>query len=145
MDKPISMPVKDYLMRVMSVRTNTPLKTIEAVIEFQMQGANEALVHNYSVELSGFGKFIFGHKKAQKKMEKNLSKKEVFEKMLLNPDISETKRASLNLKLENTIKFIEGLKPKLNGMEPAFGGLEELNPPISTGEGINRTDISEEK
>jgi len=117
MDKPISMSVKDYLMRKMSVRTNKPLKIIEAVIDHQMQGANEALKENNTVELSGFGKFIFNIKKAQKKLEKNLSKERVFRKLLLEPNITETRRKSLELKLENTIKFIESIKPKLEKNE----------------------------
>lgn len=145
MDKPISMSTKEYIMRVMSVRTNTPLKTIEAVVDFQMQGANEALQHHYSIELSGFAKFFFNYKKALKKMEKNLSKKENFERMLLNPDITETKRNSLNLKLENTIKFIENLKPKLDGIQQINRGLEEQSSTLKGDEGIDRTDISEEK
>ncbi len=132
-------------MRIMSVRTNTPLKTIEAVIDFQMQGANEALVNNYIVELSGFGKFLFNQKKAQKKMEKNISKVAYFESLLLNPDITETKKASVTLKLENTIKFIEGLKPKLDGIQQTTGGLGEQCAPELRTEGIDRTDISEEK
>jgi len=132
-------------MRIMSVRTNTPLKTIEAVVEFQMQGANEALVNNYIVELSGFGKFLFNHKKAQKKMIKNLSKKELFEKTLKNTDLTEQRRNSITLKLENTIKFIEGLKPKLDGVQQALGGVEEQCDSELRIEGVDRVDLSEEK
>lgn len=132
-------------MRIMSVRTNTPLKTIEAVVDFQMQGANEALLNNYTVEVSGFGKFLFNHKKAIKKYEKNLSKKEYFTNMLQNKDITETKRASLTLKLENTIKYLESLKPRLNGISTVTPGLEEFYSPQGGGEGVDRIDISEEK
>src|SRR5690349_18627084 len=96
MDKPMSMSVKDYLMKTQSVRTNTPLKIIEAVVDFQFQEVNSALhLPNVdSVEISGFGKFSFNRKKALKKWEKNISKKEYWEKALLDPDITEAKRKS---------------------------------------------------
>ena len=119
------MSVKDYLMKKMSVRTNKPLKIIEAVIEYQFHGANEALKDNNSVELSGFGKFLFNTKRAQKKLDKNLSKEIIFRKLLLEPDITETKKKSLQHKLENTIKFIESIKPKLHGIQSNIGGVEE--------------------
>ena len=132
-------------MRIMSVRTNTPLKTIEAVVDFQMQGANEALLSNYTVEVSGFGKFLFNHKKAIKKYEKNLSKKEYFTNMLQNKDITETKRASLTLKLENTIKYLESLKPRLDGFLWTSSGVEECPASQGGGEGTDRIDVPEEK
>src|SRR5688572_8805261 len=105
MDKPISMSVKDYLSRLLSIKTNIPLKTIEAIVEHQFQGANEALKANYSVELSGFGKFLFNHSKAHRKYIKNLSKKRLFESQVNNPLLSEQKRSSAQTKLENTIKW----------------------------------------
>jgi len=137
MDKPISMSVKDYLMRKMSVRTNRPLKIIEAVIEYQLQGANEALKTNNSVEISGFGKFIFNVKKAQKKYDKHLSKENIFRNLLENPSLTDIKKTSLLLKLENTLKFIESLKPKLYGNQQDGGGMEKQ---IDSSKGPERTD-----
>ncbi len=125
MDKPVSMSVKDYLMRKQSVRTNKPLKIIEAVIEHQLQGANEALKDKNSIELSGFGKFIFNIKKAQKKLDKHYSKDRTFSKQLLLPDLTEARKKSLELKLENTRKTIESIKPKLHGFCTDVGGLEK--------------------
>ena len=112
----MSMSIKDYLMRTQSVRTNTPLKTIEAVIDFQFQESNNALQQSdiHSVELSGFGKFTFSLKKATTKYNKNIMKKEFWEKALLNPDITEAKRKSFQTKLDNTIKWMEYIKPKLH-------------------------------
>lgn len=116
MDKPMSMSVKDYLIRVLSVRTNTPVKTIEAVVAHQMDGLNKAIQSNtiFSAEMSGFGKFLFNHKKAQRKYEKHLSKEKVFIEMLNRPENTEKQIASYTLKLENTKKWIEGIKPKLD-------------------------------
>lgn len=115
MDKPLSTPVKDYLIKRMSVRTNTPFKIIEAVVAHQTDGVNKAIQADniYSVEMSGFGKWIFNHKKAQKKYDKNLSKEQVFLKLLEKPDLTDRQKASYTLKLENTRKWIEGIKPKI--------------------------------
>ncbi len=125
MDKPFSMSAKDYLVKVVSVRMNIPSKTIEAIVDDQLKAANEAMVNTFSVELSGFGKFTFNHKKAQKKMEKQLSKKATFEKILLREGLTDTQKRSYQLKLDNTIKWIEGLKPKLDEFKRYSGGMEE--------------------
>lgn len=115
MDKAISTSVKDYLIKRMSVRMNIPSKTIEAIVAHQMEGINKAIQadNKFSVEMSGFGKWIFNHKKAQKKFDKNLSKEAMFSKFLENPELTERQRASYELKLENTRKWMEGIKPKL--------------------------------
>lgn len=115
MDKPISMSVKDYLIRVLSIRTNTPVKTIEAVVNHQISGITAAIQKPgiHSVEMSGFGKWLFNHRKLQRKWEKNLSKERVFLKLLQNPDLTPKQIASYTLKLENTRKWMEGIKPKL--------------------------------
>ncbi len=70
MDKPISLSMKDYLIRRLAVKLMTSEKTIETVINHQFQSANEALLNNKTIEISGFGKFIFNDKKALKKMSK---------------------------------------------------------------------------
>lgn len=146
MDKPISMSVKEYLMRVQSVRTNTPLKIIEAVVDFQFQEAHAALSNQYSVELSGFGKFLFNTKKAIKKYEKELSKKRVFENILKDITISDKKRKSTELKLQSTIETLALLKPKIDGikLESNNGGVEKQSDSPQTDEGTDRQDISGE-
>ena len=115
MDKPISTSVKDYLIKKMSVRTNTASKIIDAVVSHQIEGINKAIQNDsiFSVEVSGFGKFLFNHKRAKKKMEKNLSKEVLFSSYLENPELTDKQRASYTLKLENTRKWMEGIKPKI--------------------------------
>ena len=51
--------MKDYLIRRLAVKLMTSEKTIETVINHQFQSANEALLNNKTIEISGFGKFIF--------------------------------------------------------------------------------------
>lgn len=115
MDKPRTMSVKDYLIRVMSLKTNTPIKVIEAVVNHQSQALNKALQHDeiFSAELSGFGKFIFNHKKAKKKFDKNLSKQALFNHTLETEELTDKQRSSSELKLRNTENWINNIKTKL--------------------------------
>ena len=114
MDKPTSMSVKDFLIRKLSVQLMTAEKTIESVVNHQFQSANLALQDSESVEISGFGKFYFNKKKAERKMEKMLSKAALFEKQTNDSSLSEQKRKSAANKLANTLVGIETLKPKLH-------------------------------
>lgn len=125
MDKPISMSVKDFLIRKLSVQLMTSEKTIEAVVNHQFQSANVAMMENDSVEISGFGKFLFNRKKAEKRMEKMLSKKEMFENQTNNDLLSEQKRKSAANKLANTIQGIDTLKPRIYGFRSDLRRMEE--------------------
>lgn len=113
MDKPQSMSVRDYLVRTLAVKLMVPEKTIDAIVVHQFHEANAALQGNDSIEISGFGKFLFNQRKAQKKMEKLLSKDRVFREIIANPETSEAKRQSAINKLNNNTLSIETLKPKI--------------------------------
>ena len=63
------MSVREYIMRKMSLRTNTPLKIIEKAIAHQFISAYGALKNNDSIEFSGLGKLVFNTKKAEKKLD----------------------------------------------------------------------------
>ena len=52
MDKPISLSVKDFIIRKMAVKLMMSEKTIDDVINHQFNSANEALKYNNSVEIS---------------------------------------------------------------------------------------------
>jgi len=126
MDKPMSMSVKDYLIRKMSVSLMMSEKTIEAIVNHQFRSANIALQDNNTVEVSGLGKFYFNYKKAVRKMEKMMSKANMFYSQMNNMELSEQKRQSATNKLVNTLAQIETLKPKLNvEHQPDLRGMEE--------------------
>ena len=139
MDKPQSLSVKDYLIRKMAVNLMVPEKTIEAVISHQFNEANVAMRTNDSVEISGFGKFLFNKKKAIKKMEKFLSKKRWFEN-LLTTELTEKQRNRTMVILESVNNSIEFLKPKLYDTElfANSGGMEKQADSSSTSEGADR-------
>lgn len=126
MDKPRSLSVKDFLIRKMSIKFNTPEKVIEAVVNHQFQSATLAFNDQKSVELSGFGKFLFNEKKAVKKMESMLIQKQVLEQTIIDETATDRKRKAAEVKLESLLQAIEILKPKIN-YEPKsdIRGLEE--------------------
>jgi hypothetical protein len=113
MDKPISLSVRDYLIRKMAVKMMLPEKTIETVISHQFSSANEALSTNKSIEIAGFGKFYFNDGKAKKKLDKMLYQKELFESILLMEDITPKKRQNTQTKLMNIQLAIDVLKPRV--------------------------------
>lgn len=110
MDKPISMSVKDYLVRTLAVKILTSEKVIEAVVNHQFQSANEAMDLNDSVEIAGFGKLFFNNKKAIKKLEKLNIKKEFMERVINDVNTSEQRKRSATVTLEKTVIQINQLK-----------------------------------
>ena len=113
MDKPISMSVKDYLVRTLAVKMMVSEKLIETVINHQFQSANEALDLNNSLEIAGFGKFYFNEKKAKKRLEALEKKKAGMEKIIADEATSEQRRKSSKVTLEKTEALINLLKTKV--------------------------------
>lgn len=141
MDKPVSMSVKDFLIRKLAVELLTSEKTIEAVVSHQFRSANVALQDNHTVEISGLGKFHFNYNKAVRKMEKMVSKVNLFYSQVNNMELSEQKRISASNKLRNTLAQIETLKPKLNvEHQPDLRGMEEQVDSSRTYEGADKAD-----
>jgi len=124
-DKPISLSVKDYLIRKMAVKLMTSEKTIEAVVNHQFQSANEATHQHKSLEISGFGKFLFNEGKAVKTMQKYLSQKALFEKKAVDETLPEAKRRAAGLKLQTALDNIRDLKPKMYDSFSDLRGVEE--------------------
>ncbi|NBV29783.1 hypothetical protein EBS02_12375, partial [bacterium] len=97
MDKPVSLAMKDWLIRKLAPKLLLSEKTIEAVINHQFQSANEAMLNNKTVEISGFGKFIFNDKKAIKKMAMYKQIEKALVNILSKPDVGEAKRRSTEI------------------------------------------------
>ena len=112
MDKPISMSVKDFLVRTLAVKMMMNEKTIEAVVNHQFQSANEAMDLNNSLEISVFGKFYFNEKKAIKRLGQLNAKKQAIQKIIIDETTSEQKKRSSNVTLEKTEALINLLTTK---------------------------------
>ena len=114
MKKPQSMSVKEWIIKKMSINMVISEKTLDAVVTHQFDSANDALNINKSVEISGFGKFYFNYKKAVAQYNKLLAIKRAYENMLLDENITDTKRNAVTLKLQIIETSIKTLKPKID-------------------------------
>jgi nucleoid DNA-binding protein len=133
MDKPISMSVKDYLIRTLAVKMMMSEKVLETVINHQFQSANQAMDTNNSVEISGFGKFYFNEKKAKKRLISLEGKKKLMERYIKDPNVSDQKRHASKVTLEKTEALINLLKSKITYEDQLLSdirGLEEQ--PVSS-------------
>ena len=126
MDKPISMSVKDYLVRTLAVKMMISEKTIETVINHQFQSANEAMDTNNSIEISGFGKFYFNEKKAKKRLEDLTRKKNLMLEFIASAETSEQKKRSSQVTLEKTEALINLLKSKITYEDQLLSDLRGL-------------------
>lgn len=106
--------MKEWLIRRLAPKLLLSEKTLEAVINHQFQSTNEALLHNKTVEISGFGKFYFNDKKALKRMRKLEDIKAALERQLANPELNEQKKRVAAIKLNATLENITALKPKID-------------------------------
>lgn len=136
-DKPTSLSVKDYLIRKMAVKMMVSEKTIETVVNHQFQSANEALASSKSLEISGFGKFYFNQKKAEKFLKKLEMIKDALEKRLEDPNLSPARRYMAEFKLRITSDAIVDLKPRLYDISD-LRGLEEQSSTTQGTEGADQ-------
>lgn len=113
-NKPMSMSVKEWIIRRMAVNMVIPEKVIDAVITHQFDSANDALNLNKIVEISGFGKFYFNQAKAEKQLVKWNLIKEAYENILLNDSTTIEKRKNTEVRLEKLLVSIKILKSKVN-------------------------------
>ena len=114
MDKPQSLTMREYIVRKLAVKLMLSEKTIDTVVAHQFSSANEALRTNHSVEISGFGKFFFNNKKAQKKLTELNNLKEYYETMLVKEDVPEEKKDRMRMKLPSVEAEINKLKPRIH-------------------------------
>lgn len=137
MDKPISLSVKDYIIRRMAVKLMVKEEVINAVVTHQFSSAVEAMSRNKSVEISGFGKFYFNYNKAVKKMEKMLTQRRLLYNQLSNPVISENRKRVAQIKIDSLTEEIELLKPMLDEPVTDLRGMEEQAGSPCPSEGTN--------
>lgn len=110
----MSMPLKEFLIKKLSLKSNTSERIIEAVISNQFSSAFQATATHNSIELSGFGKFVFSMKRANRTMDKYIMNKEFYEAAKGNPDLSPSQITNLDKRLATTVKNMEHLKPKID-------------------------------
>jgi len=97
----------------MSINMVISEKVIDQVITHQFDSANDALNTNDSLEISGFGKFLFNTKKANAHYTKLLNMKQSYDNILADPTTSEKKRHSTEMRMLTVLNDIKILKPKI--------------------------------
>lgn len=115
MEKPQSMSLKEWIIKKMSINMVVSEKLIDSVITHQFDSANDALNLHKSLELSGFGKFYFNEGKAHRTMDKYLSQKAMYEKIIADPTTTPAKRSNTEVRLQGLLVSIKILKPRLDG------------------------------
>lgn len=112
--KPSSMSIKEWLIKKMSIDLVVSEKVINSVITHQFESATNAInIHN-SIEFSGFGKFMFNSKKAEKELNKLNNLKNSYQNTIENENASmerrkeaENRLVSVNSKIQSLIKKIK--------------------------------------
>lgn len=98
----------------MSINMVISEKVIDAVVTHQFDSANDALNTNNSVEISGFGKFLFNRKRADALYKKLNDIRQAYENTLADPNITDKKRHSTEMRMLTVLHDIKILKPKIN-------------------------------
>jgi len=113
MKKPSTMTVKEWIIKKMSINMVISEKIIDQVVTHQFDSANDALNTNDSLEISGFGKFLFNTKKAHTHYNKLLQMKQAYENILADPLTTDKKRHSTEMRMITVMNDIKILKPKI--------------------------------
>jgi len=113
MEKPSTMTVKEWIIKRMSINIIVSEKVIDQVITHQFDSANDALNTNDSIEISGFGKFLFNTKKANTRYAKLLHIKQAYDNILADPLTTDKKRHSTEQRMITVLNDIKMLKPKI--------------------------------
>lgn len=116
--KSANTPIKEYIIKKIAVNKVTDKliseKTMDVVISHQFESAIKAMSTNNTVEISGFGKFLFNFKRAQKELTKYEKIREHYMSLLQQETLSEEQRISLEDKLAIANDGIKNLKPRVD-------------------------------
>lgn len=146
MDKPISLPVKDYIIRKMAVKMMKDESVISSVISHQFSSFHNALLTNNSVEISGFGKFLFNPKKMMRELNGLRATQEVLEQKLASDEFSEEQKVVIANKLNRCKDAIQNLNQALisHGVDTDMGRMEEQSSAPKEAESIDNQCVQTE-
>ena len=98
----------------MSVGMVVSERVIDQVITHQFNAAEDATKTQNSIEISGFGKFVFNSSKAVKRIEKLEKIKKNYEQQLADNTLPTKKLDVIKSKLSNLNLTLNSIKPKVN-------------------------------
>jgi len=117
---------KELLIKTIASKLMMAEKTIETVINHQFISANSAMDTNQSIEISGFGKFMFNEKKAARRLKTYMMKKHDMSTIIDHPDATAEQIRKASLIYNDMVDHIALLKPNIsNEFLRDLRGLEE--------------------
>ncbi len=139
MDKPQYLSMKDWLVRKIAPKLLKSERVVDAVISHQFTSAAKAFHKHNSVELTGFGKFLFNPSKARKKIIELEKKIGQVEEKLKSPSLTPAREEMFNNMLRIARMQIEEIQQKLTNNEPKsdLRGVEEQSDSPSPFEGAD--------
>lgn len=87
---------------------------ISKVINHQYDGIIKAFVNNNSVEVSGFGKFMFRLSSAEKYLNRYQKELAFFTEKLNDPNVTDIQRRNIQISLSTINANLKLLKPKID-------------------------------
>lgn len=127
---------KELLIKTIASKILVSEKTIEAVINHQFISANQAMDTNKSVEISGFGKFMFNEKKAARRLKTYMMKKHDMHTIINHPEATAEQIRKATIIYNDMVDHIALLKPNISDeFLTDLRGLEEQVDSPSTNEG----------
>lgn len=111
-DKPSTMGVREWITKKVAVEVVIPENVIKRVVTHQFDSAYEALENNNNIELSGFGKFYYNTKKAEKEIIHTEKQKATHQARYVSEGTTEKERLTLKRDIEHLEKKLEWLYKK---------------------------------
>ena len=105
---------KELLIKTIASKLLVGEKTIEAVINHQFISANQAMDTNKSVEISGFGKFMFNEKKAARRLKTYMMKKHDMHTIISHPEATAEQIRKATIIYNDMVDHIALLKPNIS-------------------------------
>lgn len=103
---------KEDIIKKVALDLDVNQDVVSKIISHQFDSASIATQTQNSIEISGFGKFLFNMPRAIKTMQKYESQLKYYNEQLLIVT-SETKKRNLLMRIESAEKNIKNLKPRL--------------------------------
>jgi len=133
---------KELLIKTIASKLLVSEKTIETVINHQFISANQAMDTNRSVEISGFGKFMFNEKKAARRLKTYLMKKHDMHTIITHPETTAEQIRKATIIYNDMVDHIALLKPNISDeFLTDLRGLEEQTDSPSRNEGDDITGL----
>jgi len=109
----MSNDVNKVLIRTTSVKLAINEQIVQKVVDYQFKSAHEAMGIHHTIELCGFGKFIFNNNKAKKKLVSLQKTVEILQNELDHPETAKKNPVFSKNVLKATKEHIASLKPMI--------------------------------